>query len=91
MLIPSKLHGVMSQKRVIFMFTEQGNSKNLMVIKLHDHNVREFLKKSPASSDFSLCISEVPSFLTSANAPMGRTMLHPTLHRNFVLNTVVRN
>jgi len=91
MLIPLKLHGIMSHKRVIFLFNDQGNSKNLIFIKLHDHNVREILTKSPASSDFSLCISEVPSFLTSAIAPMGRTMLHPTLHGNVVLNTVVSN
>jgi len=59
MFMPLKLHGIMSQKRVIFIFTDQGNSKNLMVIKLHDHNVREVLKESPASLDLSLCISEV--------------------------------
>jgi len=90
-LISLKLHGVTSQKRVIFTFTDQGNSKNLKGIKLHVHNFREVLKKSPASSGFSVCFPEVTSFLTSANAPMGRTMLHPTLHRNFILSTIASN
>ena len=89
MLIHLKLYGVTSQKRVIFVFTDQVNSKILTVIKLHVYNIREVLKKSPASSGFSLRFSEVPSFLTSANPPMGRIMLHSTVHRNFILNTVV--